>query len=85
MKSLDQIEIEMIELLTNIADAETGVFKSNESIWESGLDSLMALELVVRTNRIFQVKLTKEILEKNNTPHKLAVYINSKMGNNDAN
>jgi acyl carrier protein len=77
-KTNEEIMQEIIALLTQIADVEKDVFQPDNSMWDS-LDSLMGLELSVKIDRNYGVRLTKEDLTTCNTPRQLAVLIHSKL------
>ncbi|MDR0605107.1 MAG: acyl carrier protein [Bacteroidales bacterium] len=77
MRTIDEIQKQVIRLLAQIADVEEDVFQPNVSIWDT-LDSLMGLELSVRIERDFGIRLTKEDFTANNTPYLLATLIYSK-------
>lgn len=77
MKTLEEIQKELIELLAQIADVEESDFQPDVSIWGT-LDSLMGLELSVRIERNYAIRLTKEDFTANNTPHLLTILIHSK-------
>jgi acyl carrier protein len=77
-KTNDEISQELRELLAQIADVEQSVFQPDVSIWNV-LDSLMGLELSVRIERNYGIRLSKEDLSACKTFQQLVELVNSKL------